>query len=85
MGRLHAVVTHHAARCMQAAFISSYLHSSLIYVTAILFSYTVYIAADKPLGSIDEVWANLNARSAVRPYFLWINMLNTFPAHDRRL
>jgi hypothetical protein len=50
---------------MQAAFISSYLHSSLIFAVALVFSYTVYTSADDPIGTIDNVWRNLNVRSEV--------------------
>jgi hypothetical protein len=51
---------------LQAAFISSYLHSSLIFAVALAFSYTVYTSADDPIGTIDNVWRNLNIRSEVR-------------------
>ena len=60
----HPLTWHH--RCMlQAAFISSYLHSSLIFAVALVFSYTVYTSADDPIGTIDNVWRNLNIRSEV--------------------
>ena len=50
---------------MQAAFISSYLHSAIIYVAVLLFAYTVYLAADYPLGSISQVYDNLTIRAQV--------------------
>ena len=50
----------------QAAFISSYLHSTIIYVAVLLFAYTVYGAASYPLGSIDQVYQNLLIRAKVR-------------------
>lgn len=53
--------------CLQAAFISSYLHSSLIFAVALAFSYTVYTSSSYPLGSLDQVWKSLIIRGAAVP------------------
>jgi hypothetical protein len=58
-------LTQHNEVVLQAAFISSYLHSSLIFAVALVFSYTVYTSADDPIGTIDNVWRNLNIRGEV--------------------
>ena len=51
---------------VQAVFTSSYLHSAIIYVAVALFSLYVYSGSDGyPIGSIEDVYNNLKARSKV--------------------
>ena len=54
------------AAMLQAAFISSYLHSAIIYVCVLLFAFTTYFTASFPLGSISQVYDALTIRTAVR-------------------
>ncbi len=52
---------------MQACFVSSYLHSVIIFVAIILFSLSIYTGSKEPLTSIDQIHANLMARSKAVP------------------
>ena len=49
---------------LRATFLASYLHSSIIYVTLIVFGTTVYISGTTPgIGSTEIVWENLHKSS----------------------
>eukprot|EP00249_Psilotum_nudum_P005971 c19366_g1_i1 orf=48-2024(+) len=52
---------------LKATFVSSYLHTVLIYVTLNLFVYKVYASGKYPVGSISKVWQNLRIYASVVP------------------
>lgn len=44
---------------LKATFTSSYLHTVIIYVTVCLFAFKFYASGIYPVGSIGQVWDNL--------------------------
>lgn len=54
-----SVVTYTVMGGLKATFISSYLHTVIIFITLNLFVFKVYSSSVYPLGSIGKVWRNL--------------------------
>lgn len=62
-----SVVTYTVMGGLKATFVSSYLHTVIIFITLNLFVYKVYSSDIYPLGSIHKVWENLGTYARFVP------------------
>lgn len=62
-----SVVIYTVAGGLKATFTSSYLHTVIIFIGMLWFSFTVYASTEFPIGSINAVWNNLNTVAAAVP------------------
>lgn len=62
-----SVVTYTFLGGLKATFISSYLHTVIIYATLNLFIYKVFASSSYPVGSIHRVWQNLRTYARAVP------------------
>ncbi|KAJ7569941.1 hypothetical protein O6H91_01G101200 [Diphasiastrum complanatum] len=62
-----SVVVYTVTGGLKATFISSYLHTIVIFVTLNVFAFKVFASNTKPIGSMSKVWDNLQKYAAAVP------------------
>ncbi|KAJ7520016.1 hypothetical protein O6H91_20G063600 [Diphasiastrum complanatum] len=62
-----SVVIYTVTGGLKATFISSYLHTIVIFIALNFFAYKVFASSVEPIGSISKVWKNLNTYAAAVP------------------
>ncbi|CAL5222256.1 g4593 [Coccomyxa viridis] len=62
-----SVVIYTVAGGLKATFTSSYLHTVIIFIGMLWFTFKVYASTEYPIGSVSAVWNNLNTVAAASP------------------